>query len=772
MYFYEVIVPLPLNTPLLYASSEEIPCGVRVLVPIRGRRCVGLVFKRRAEAGDGDFQAREIEALVDEAPLLSADLLEFLAWCWWYYLQPPGEVIKRAFPPGFFREIRKKYKLTEEGKRLLSEGKLPEWAEFFKRPRSLKTLTSRMGKYLTREVQVLVERGVLRGIEDLSGLKPPVEPWVEYLAEEDSSPIERFLREKERWPKRFLEESFGKGAVERLLSSGRGRVLELPRMRRGVVFESGEPPAPNSEQMKAVEAIEETLDQGFEVFLLHGVTGSGKTLVYLWAAEGALRRGQSVLILVPEIALTPYVETHFVSRFGSQVAILHSALSPRARAAEWFRVARGEARVVVGTRSALFAPLRDLGLIVVDEEHESSYKQTEGLRYQARDMALMRGKLAGATVVLGSATPSVKSYYWVQTGKYRLLRLTQRPEGRSLPQIEVVELKRPGELFTSELLSAIRETLSRGHQVLLFLNRRGYAPVAFCRDCGEPLMCPNCTLSLTYYRSRGRLLCHYCGFERPAFPLCPHCEGKEFRLLGFGTERVEAEIAKLFPSSRVARLDRETITSESKLLELIRRLRTGKIDILVGTQMVAQGHDLPGVSLVGVLWAEGGLYFPDFRAAERTFQLLVQVAGRAGRGRIPGRVILQTRMRDHYAISSALKQDYKAFFEEELRRRKTLGFPPFSRLALLVFSALKSEKAESAARKAGKVLSAFKNLEVLGPVPAPIFRLSARYRWQILLKAETSGQLNEALKAFWQKKEALIPPGVKIALDRDPEELL
>ncbi|OAQ21164.1 replication restart helicase PriA [Thermosulfurimonas dismutans] len=772
MYFYEIVLPLPLYTPLIYASSKEIPCGVRVLVPVRGRRCVGLVFRRWPEGESPDFQVREIEEIVDDEPLLPADLLEFLAWCWEYYLHPPGEVVRSAFPPGFFREIKKKYVLTAEGKRLLSEGALPGWAEHLKRPRTLKNLIARAGRDLSRELDVLVERGLVKETEDLSGLKPPFEPWLEYLAEEVSSPIEEFLKEKGRWPKRFLEESFGKEPVKKLVSSGRVRLIELPRMRRGVVLDSGEPPVPNLEQTKAVEAIKEALDKGFEVFLLHGITGSGKTLVYLYAAEAALRRGKSVLILVPEIALTPYVETHFVSRFGTQVAILHSALPPRARAAEWFRVARGEARVVVGTRSALFAPLRDLGLIVVDEEHESSYKQMEGLRYQARDMALMRGKLAEASVVLGSATPSVKSYYLAKTGKYRLLTLTQRPKGKTLPEIEVVGLKRPGELFTERLLSAINETLSQGQQVLLFLNRRGYAPIVFCKDCGEPLMCPNCTLSLTYYRSQGRLLCHHCGFERPAFPLCPHCEGKEFRLVGFGTERVEAEIMRIFPSSRVARLDRETVTSERKLLELIRRLKRGEIDILVGTQMVAQGHDLPGVSLVGVLWAEGGLHFPDFRAAERTFQLLVQVAGRAGRGRVPGRVILQTRMRDHYAISAALKQDYEAFFEEDLKRRKTLRFPPFSRLALLIFSALKSEKAESAAHKAREFLSAFKNTEVLGPVPAPLFRLSARYRWQLLLKAETVGGLDRALKAFWQARDSLIPAGVRLTLDRDPEELL
>ncbi len=772
MPLYRVILPLPLEAPLLYASSEELPPGSRVIVPVKKRRLVGLVFERFQGDPPAHTEIREVERVLDREPLLSEELLRFLQWCWRYYVCPPGEVIRQAFPPGFFREIRKRLRLSRKGREALKAGELPAWLSYFERPRSRKNLTRLREQISPSEIKSLLKQEFLEEIEDLAGLNPPLEPWVEFLGKEPASEIERFLSEKGRWPKRFLEEAFGPRAVRELLKSERARLVELPRLRKGPVFESLEAPQPNEEQRLAIQEINRALGQGFQPFLLHGVTGSGKTLVYLEVAARALALGRSVLILVPEIALTPYVETHFVARFGSQVAVLHSALSSGARAAEWFRVARGEARVVVGARSAVFAPLRNLGLVIVDEEHEGAYKQSEGLRYQARDLALLRGKLSGAVVILGSATPSVKSYFLARTGRYRLLTLRKRPSGRRLPEIQIVRLRYPGEIFSPELLSGIRETLARGHQVLLFLNRRGYAPAAFCRDCGEALQCPNCTLTLTYHRSRGILLCHHCGFEQPAFPVCPHCEGTRFRLVGAGTERLEAELSRHFPDAGVGRLDRDTVTSEKRLFELLRALRRGDIQILVGTQMVAQGHDLPGVALVGIIWAEGGLHLPDFRAAERTFQLLVQVAGRAGRGTLPGKVILQTRLPDHYAIRTAIDQDYEGFYQEEIARRKLLGFPPFSRLVLLLFSSLKAERAEEAARRSADFLRKFGKTEIFGPVPAPLYRLANRYRWQVLLKAEKASFLDEVLVAFMAERQRLVPSGVRLTLDRDPEELL
>ncbi len=772
MPLYRVVLPLPLEAPLLYASAEDLSPGVRVIVPVKKRRLVGLVWERFSGSPPEQTTLREIERVLDPKPLLDEELLRFLEWCWRYYLCPPGEMVRQAFPPGLFREIRSRLKLSKEGRRALREGKLPDWASYFERPRSRKALSRSGRKIPLTEVEDLLERGFLEEVDDLTGLSPPLEPWVEFRGDDPRSEIERFLREKGRWPRRFLEETFGSRAVRELLGSGRARVVELPRLRKGPVFESLETPQPNEEQERTIQEITRALGRGFHPFLLHGVTGSGKTLVYLEVATRALALGRSVLVLVPEIALTPYVETHFVARFGSRVAVLHSALSPGARSSEWFRVARGEAQVVVGARSAVFAPLRNPGLIIVDEEHEGAYKQSEGLRYQARDLALVRGKLSGAVVVLGSATPSVKSYFLARAGRYRLLTLQKRPSGRTLPEIQIVPLKHPGEILTPELLSGIKETLSRGHQVLLFLNRRGYAPVVFCRDCGKPLECPNCSLTLTYHRARGSLLCHHCGFERPAFPVCPHCQGTQFRLVGAGTERLEAELARHFPGAGLGRLDRDTVTSERRLFELLRALRRGEIQILVGTQMVAQGHDLPGVALVGIIWAEGGLHLPDFRAAERTFQLLVQVAGRAGRGSLPGRVILQTRLPDHYAIRTAIAQDYEGFYREEIARRKELGFPPFCRLALLTFSSLKADKAETSARKGADFLRNLGKTEVLGPVPAPLYRLAGRYRWQVLLKSERASSLEQALRAFLSEKNRLLPSQVRLTLDRDPEELL
>ncbi|MBX6423511.1 primosomal protein N' [Thermosulfurimonas sp. F29] len=770
MPLYSVVVPLPLKNLLLYESSEELPRGIRVIVPVKKRRTVGLIFEKNEGPPPPETEIRKVEEVLDPEPLFPGELLEFLRWCWNYYRCPPGEVVRQAFPPGLFREIRPRVRLSLKGRRALESGEVPESLRYFLRPRSRRAIPRR--GFSRAEVERWLAAGILEEVDDLSGLEPPLETWVEKNFVEPENDLERFLADRGRWPLRFLRERFGVEEVKVLLRRGRGRKVRLPRLRRGPVFESLEPPVPNEEQKRALDEIRGVLGRGFQPFLLHGVTGSGKTLVYLEAAARTLELGRSVLVLVPEIALTPYVETHFVARFGERVAVLHSGLSPRARSAEWFRVARGEARVVVGARSAVFAPLKDLGLIVVDEEHEGAYKQSEGLRYQARDLALLRGKLAGAVVILGSATPSVKSYFLARSGRYRLLTLTERPGGRNLPKIEVVPLKRPGEILTPPLLAAMRETLSRGHQVLLFLNRRGYAPVAFCRDCGEALGCPNCTLTLTYHRSRGGLLCHHCGHEAPAFPVCPRCGGTEFRLVGAGTERVEETLAKHFPGIGVARLDRDTITSEKKLYELLKGLRRGEIRILVGTQMVAQGHDLPGVALVGILWAEGGLHLPDFRAAERTFQLLVQVAGRAGRGSVPGRVILQTRLPEHYVIRAALAQDYEKFYRQEIVARKRLGFPPFARLVLLVFSAVRAERAEEAARRCAEHLRNGAEAEVLGPVPAPLYRLAGRYRWQVLLRSAKNSVLERALEVLYRQEKNLLPPGVRLTLDRDPEELL
>ncbi len=769
---YEVAVPVPVSSLLRYASRESLPAGARVLVSVRGRKCVGLVVCEVSCCHEESYELKEVEELLDPAPLLPEELLKFLRWCWEYYLCSPGEVIKTALPPGFFKEVKRRFKLTEKGKEALSRGDLPSWAASLKRPLLLKTLTKRFGKGVVSKLKRFLSAGFVEEVFEGVVVEPPLEVWLELTEEAGESELEKFLKERKRWPKRFLEELFGKKEVQRLVSEGRLRKLKLMRVRQSPFLETARELTPTDEQRAVVEEIKKGLDRG-EVHLLHGVTGSGKTLVYAEVAAEVLARGRTVLVLVPEIAITPYVETHFVARFGNSVAVLHSALSPGVRASEWLRVARGEAKVVVGTRSALFAPLRNLGLIVVDEEHEGSYKQAEGsFRYNARDAALVRAKFSNASVVLGSATPSVKSYYFAKKGKYRLLELKKRPSKRSLPEVEVVRLKLPGEVFTKRLVGEMRRVLSEGNQVILFLNRRGFAPLVSCKECGEVLECPNCSLSLTYHKSSEKLLCHHCGFERKAFPVCAKCQGTNWRLLGVGTERVERDLEFLFPGAKVARLDRDVVTSEKRLYELLRDLKKGKIDILVGTQMVAQGHDLPGVALVGILWAEGGLHLPDFRAAERTFQLLVQVSGRAGRGASSGKVILQTRIPEHYAIRTAISHDYAAFFREEIKRREELGFPPFSRLALCVFSSESSEEAERCASRVREFLSSFENVKVMGPVPAPLFKLKGVYRWNILLKSNSHKSLEAPLKALFKRMRDLIPSKVKFTLDRDPEELL
>ncbi len=532
-------------------------------------------------------------------------------------------------------------------------------------------------------------------------------------------------------------------------------------------------------------------DRSYHPMLLYGVTDSGKTEVYLQAAAECLRHGRDVLVLVPEIAMTLQAVAWFMDRFGGEVTVLHSGLTDVQRRYQWWKIRHGESRIVVGTRSAIFAPISDIGLIVIDEEHDPSYKQSERLRYQARDLALLRGRMSGASVVLGSATPSLSTYRNAMLGRYQLITMKRRVGKRPLPEVVIVDRKKEGrgstgyEWLSERLEGAIRDTLARKEQVLLFLNRRGFATYVFCPECGHVFRCPHCEVALTWHRgeTRGRpegvLRCHYCGMELPALPLCPCCGGKAVRALGYGTERVASDLKDIFPEARIARLDRDTVQGRRHLEKIVLDFRERRLDILVGTQMITKGHHFPGLTLVGILWADLSLNLPEYHAAERTFQLFAQVAGRAGRGERPGQVLIQTWLPNHYVLHHARAYDFEGFYKKESEFRQALEYPPFGHLINLRFSgykkALVCSVSGDAARLAKRLARGIKEepqVEVLGPAPAPRLKLRDRYRWQVLLKSASLSGLRAVCSGLLSKKADIVPSSVRMEIDVDPFSML
>jgi primosomal protein N' (replication factor Y) len=558
---------------------------------------------------------------------------------------------------------------------------------------------------------------------------------------------------------------------------------ESPNPYIGASVPRDEPPQLTAEQARAVAALCGRLDTGgYEGFLLHGVTGSGKTEVYLRAIQRAIAQGRGALVLVPEIALTPQLVTRYRARFGDDLAVVHSAMTPKERVDQWRLLRSAEVKVAIGVRSAIFSPVSNLGIVIVDEEHDASFKQERGFHYNARDLALLRAARSGAVAVLGSATPSLESYRNAHSGKLTLLRLEQRATAQALPDVLIVDMARhrsgPGgqQLISQPLYSAMAQVLNRGEQVILFLNRRGYAPAMLCRTCGKLPRCECCAVTLTYHRRPMGLVCHYCGQRRAVPSVCPECGSEALEPVGAGTQKAESVLAELFPSARVARLDRD-VASGRDIEAVLDKVRQGEIDILVGTQMVTKGHDFPNVTLVGVLAADVGLHMPDFRAAERTFQLLTQVAGRAGRSGKAGSAIVQTYSPEHPAIVAASRHDYRSFVQVEARAREELRYPPFGRLAALRISSEDEQRAEQTGHRLcsqlrdAKVQLGLAELDILGPAPAPIALLQGHHRHRLLLRAPTHDILRRALTQILAFVEAP-PKGVRITLDMDPVSML
>ena len=782
--FVEVVLPLAVPS-LLYKLPQGIRAevGKRVLVSLRGKARIGVILEVLSSLPpDLDpGRLKEVMEVEEGPPLLGPKEVSLMRWAAHHYLSPLGLALKCALPPTATARAQPRLRATEEAERLLREGRIGgverEVLEALK-GRSL-TLKALLRRFPLEVLEGLQRGGLLRSEE-----RPPWrrrgEPWVALVhlpSLEGFTPKERdlltFLKEVEEAPLRELKRRRRgvKGTVERLVQRGVLRVFHRDLPFSFAFTEVAPSPRPHRltpEQEVALSSIRRGLEGNGGAYLLHGVTGSGKTEVYLRAAEAALAAGKGALVLVPEISLTPQLFTRFRRRLGEEVALLHSAMTRQERYEQWRRIAAGEMRVVIGARSALFAPIRDLGLIVVDEEHDPSYKQSDGLRYNARDVALVRGRLEGATVVLGSATPSVETYYNASKGRISLLQLRRRVDDRPLPTVEVVDLKGQRGVLSGPLREALRETVSRGEQALLFLNRRGFAPVMTCRDCGEPLRCKYCSVTLTYHASSRNLLCHYCGFSLPVPQICPRCGGKRVFSFGFGTERVAEEVRRLLPRAQVARMDSDTVTTRRDYEALLRALAEGEIDVLVGTQMIVKGHDVPHITLVGVICADVALNLPDFRAPERTFQLLSQAAGRAGRGDREGRVIVQTLLPGHYAVLKASRHDFEGFFGQEIALRRELLYPPFCRLIQVRFTGADLRQVKARAHEVARALEGG-DFQVLGPAPAPLFLLRGRWRWQLLLKGRSYTPMREALREVISRGERR---GVRVEVDVDPLSMI
>jgi primosomal protein N' (replication factor Y) len=734
----EVAVALPLLDTFTYRDPRGTrpALGSQVVVPFGSRMVTGFVV---GHADSAPGPVRDIEEVVGDA--VDEEILALCRWAASYYLAPLGEMLRAALPHGERAEAARRVRLSETGARLIE-----------------------------REAA---------GAYDFGSL----------TLDDDDRALLRRLAKARSLSLRALARASASPRVTRLASAGlieigdevRGarktRNAKTSASRAGEPQPLSEPPTLNIHQAAALDALNVALATGYATFVLQGITGSGKTEVYLRLIAEARRAGRGALVLVPEIALTPQLAARFRGRFGDDVAVLHSALPPGERRAAWRRLRAGEVGIALGARSAVFAPVKSLGVVVVDEEHDGSFKQEEGVRYHGRDLAVVRAQRAGAVAVLGSATPSLETYANVLSGRFRRLLLPVRANpaaaARPLPPVEIIDLRqRPGldGLISPPLAEAMTEVLGAGEQMILFLNRRGFSTLILCRACGHVLRCPHCAVSMTYHRARHRLLCHYCARTDAVPETCPSCQKRALDGLGVGTEQVESMVRERFPQARVARLDRDTAEDGRGVERLLRQVHEGSVDILVGTQMVTKGHDFAGVTLVGVLQPDQGMHLPDFRAAERTFQLLEQVSGRAGRGERPGRVLVQTYNPEHPAITCLVSHDYEGFVKGELARRQDAQYPPFSRMiAIRVDGPDENLVRAAAAEAAARARAAERSLRVLGPAEAPIARLRGRARWQVWLSAPDRATVNRAARAAGT---APLARDVRLAIDVDPQSVL
>ena len=833
--FCDVALAVPLDLVFTYAipPGMEPVVGGRVLVPFRQQRLSGIAIElhdRPPRVNTAQVKIKKVIEALDLSPVLDEQLLRLGKWIADYYLAPIGEVFRTMLPLSaeFKRSIV--YRITDEGRLALHlagmsgsparskrtpEQQLVEFRvlDYLAERESVqeerlrgatrvaKALLSGMvrKKWIAREdvsaardAARLVKVAVLLAAEERAEAAPPLDGRGARPHTNPAKPTAKKLNESQQALIEALAASGGRAPVEAL------RSLDVPRttlgtlVRRGLIDIVDEPQNFTASKLKprqspfefefstaqkeALAKIGEAVaSRKFGGLLLHGITGSGKTAVYLACMHEVLEQGRASILLVPEIGLTSAVAADLHQVFGDEVAILHSGLSNAERAQQWHRIRRGEARVVAGTRSAVFAPVSDLALVIVDEEQDSSYKQEETPRYHARDVAVMRAKMAGAAVVLGSATPSLESYYNAKKNKYALVELPDRVEMRPLPEVEIVDMRQEfqetgqEQVISRKLAEEIRERLDKKEQVMVLLNRRGYSPVVLCRACGKTLQCKNCAVSMTHHKRERKMECHYCGHVAHIPDKCAHCGSEYVYFVGTGSEKLEELLHGMFPQARIGRLDRDTVRGREDFEHALNALNEGALDMLVGTQMIAKGHDIHGVTLVGVVGADMALGLPDFRAAERTFQLLTQVAGRAGRGQSPGKVVLQTYFQDHYAVQFAARHDFVGFYDKELQFRAWMHYPPYSAIANVL---IRSEKLDEALTWSGELGRWFQKtrhegIRVLGPAAAAITRLKRDYRYHFILKSPSREKMNTLLRAMLAEAAARKIPRTQVIVDVD-----
>ena len=804
-----VAVLAAIRHPLTYSVPEslDVRIGQRVLVPLGSRRVVGIALSAAPPLPSG-IEVRQVLRVLDPEPVLTPELLTLGMWIAEYYLAPLGEVFRAMLPLRSHARKVRVVELTEAGRQnlhemadsLLEEARQSTELNLLKfvadHPGvTLEMLRRRFDKISSELVRQAMKKRLLvvsqaererKSRKVLAvRLSGPLDGGAPCLSPVAHRIVEALEREGEFNDHRLL------------LKSARASLSHLNKLHELGLIEYTDPGCSTSEsgsafespftltpgQTRALEDLTERLRRRtFSTVLLHGITASGKTEIYMRLVERCLQVGQAALILVPEIALTPAIYQQFQVRFGSLMAVLHSGLAEGQRHEAWWRVRRGEARVVLGTRSAVFAPLENLGVIIVDEEHESSYKQEETPRYHARDTAVVRARLSKALVVLGSATPSLESYANAQAGKYQLLTLSERVARRQLASVEIVDMREEFRQthtqvpISRRLREEVEAQLRSGKQTMFLLNRRGYSWFLLCRSCGQTERCVNCSISLTYHRRENRLICHYCGYQASVPLRCRSCGSEYLHYVGEGTEKLEQKLAEMFPQARVARLDRDAARRQGQYLKILSDFRDGKIDILVGTQLIAKGHDFPGVTLVGIVSADTSLSLPDFRAAERTFQLLTQAAGRAGRGESPGRVLVQTFFPDHYAIRFAAEQNFTKFSTKELHFRTVMHYPPAAALANVVVQDKKLDHAARIAEEVGKLLENLGDVthgvRILGPGPAPLARIDGLYRIQFLLKAASRTRLNTILRRLAEEFDQSGVTSQSLMIDMDPVSLM
>lgn len=801
-HYCDVSLPVPLDRTFTYALAltlrHRVQPGCRVIVPFGPRKLTGVVLRTHSERPSAT--TRDVLRLLDETPVFDDHLIELAKWIAGYYCAPLGEVLRGMAPLAGEVSQRRSYALTDTGRDAARQLTLGSAATDDPAIEILRMLEGRSlsETHLARKVEKaatvirsLIKKGFVIVDDDPLQRDPLRSP-------SDRLQVGFIQRTEEKLPKRerevlaYLELHPGlhalnqldeiiKGASTAARSLARKQLASITLIQPSMSATPARPPhLLNESQQAAFDTISKAIQSNaYATCLLQGVTGSGKTEVYLRAIEATLAIGRTALLLVPEIALTPAVAAQFASRFGDRAAILHSAFNDTERASQWRRIHEGQVRVAVGTRSAVFSPLRDLGLIIVDEEHDNSYKQEENPRYHGRDVAVVRARMTKACVVLGSATPSLESRYNAEQGKYTLIELPERIEKRPMPEVELIDMRnefletRTQAVFSRRLITAIKEKLEIKEQVMLLMNRRGFSSFVTCRACGERVMCVNCAVTLTYHRRDRRMLCHYCNHAEKVPSRCPKCDSEHVQFIGSGSEKVEDELHREFPEARIARMDRDTVTGKRAHEAILNSFRAGDYDMLVGTQMIAKGHDIPNVTLVGIVNADIGLGMPDFRAAERTFQLLTQAAGRAGRGNIPGVVLVQTINPDHYAVRFAAAQDYRLFYEKELMFRRAMRYPPFAALANVI---VRSENKEDAMTMSGTIASMLtpppENLRVLGPSEAAVPRLKREYRYQLLIKSSSRRVLAETLHRIRHHALEAKWGATALVIDVDPMSLL